>query len=107
MGRAVPRDVSLASFDDSVIAGLINPSITAMTRDTFELGEQAATLLLQQIEAGTTLPSVQGPTPCSPPARAPRHRPLRPRLPAPTPGYRRAHPGVSTTTRGLGVRRRC
>ena len=34
-----------------------------MTRDTFELGEQAATLLLQQIEAGTTLPSVEGPTP--------------------------------------------
>ncbi|MGW9269736.1 substrate-binding domain-containing protein [Microbacterium sp. NPDC055599] len=63
MGRTVPRDVSLASFDDSVIAGLINPSITAMTRDTFELGEQAATLLLQQIEAGATLPSVAGPTP--------------------------------------------
>ena len=63
MGRAVPRDVSLASFDDSVIAGLINPSITAMTRDTFELGERAATLLLQQIEAGANLPSVEGPTP--------------------------------------------
>ncbi|MBS0023763.1 LacI family DNA-binding transcriptional regulator [Microbacterium paraoxydans] len=63
MGRTVPRDVSLASFDDSVIAGLINPSITAMTRDTFELGEQAATLLLQQIDAGATLPSVAGPTP--------------------------------------------
>jgi DNA-binding LacI/PurR family transcriptional regulator len=63
MGRAVPRDVSLASFDDSVIAGLINPSITAMTRDTFELGERAATLLLQQIDAGANLPSVEGPTP--------------------------------------------
>lgn len=63
MGRAVPKDVSLASFDDSVIAGLINPSITAMTRDTFELGESAATLLLQQIDAGTILPSVEGPTP--------------------------------------------
>ncbi|CAN7255648.1 LacI family transcriptional regulator [Microbacterium foliorum] len=63
MGRAVPRDVSIASFDDSVIAGLINPSITAMTRDTFELGEQAATLLLQQIVAGLNLPSAQGPTP--------------------------------------------
>ncbi len=76
MGRAVPRDVSLASFDDSVIAGLINPSITAMTRDTFELGERAATLLLQQIEAGANLPSVEGPTPVltarestAPPAR--------------------------------------
>ncbi|WP_309104196.1 LacI family DNA-binding transcriptional regulator [Microbacterium sp.] len=63
MGRVVPRDASLASFDDSVIAGLINPSITAMTRDTFELGERAATLLLQQIEAGMNLPSVAGPTP--------------------------------------------
>lgn len=63
MGRSVPRDVSIASFDDSVIAGLINPSITAMTRDTFELGEQAATLLLEQIIAGANLPSAQGPTP--------------------------------------------
>lgn len=63
MGFTVPDTVSLASFDDSVIAGLMHPSITCLTRDTFELGEGAARLLLQQIEDGITLPSIGGPQP--------------------------------------------
>lgn len=63
MGLRVPDDVSIASFDDSVMAGLIRPSITAMTRDTFDLGERAAELLLRQIEAGAPLPSVEAAAP--------------------------------------------
>lgn len=63
MGLRVPDDVSIASFDDSVMAGLIRPSITAMTRDTFDLGERAAELLLRQIEAGSPLPSVAAAAP--------------------------------------------
>lgn len=63
MGLSVPRDVSLASFDDSVVAELVTPAITAMTRDPFELGERAAMLLREQMAAGRALPSVSGPTP--------------------------------------------
>ncbi len=63
VGVGAPRDVSLASFDDSVIAALVRPSLTAMTRDTFELGERAARLLLRQIESDVALPGEAGPTP--------------------------------------------
>jgi len=63
MSLVVPDAVSLASFDDSVIAGLVHPSITCLTRDTFELGEIATRLLLEQIESREPLPSVAGPTP--------------------------------------------
>lgn len=63
MGVAVPGELSLASFDDSVVTGLMHPSITCLTRDTFGLGEQAAELLLEQIEAPEILPDRTGPSP--------------------------------------------
>lgn len=63
MGLRVPRDVSIASFDDSVIAELMHPSITSLTRDTFDLGERAARQLLDQLESTQPLPSVPGPPP--------------------------------------------
>lgn len=64
MGIDVAAQLSVASFDDSVMAALVRPSLTAMTRDTFGLGELAATTLLEQLAAGAApLPSVAGPTP--------------------------------------------
>ena len=55
-GIAVPTDLSIASFDDSVVAALVQPSITCMTRDTFGLGAAAAAFLLEQIDAPDVLP---------------------------------------------------
>lgn len=55
-GLAVPRDLSIASFDDSTVAALVQPSITCMTRDTFTLGADAASFLLDQIAATAVLP---------------------------------------------------
>lgn len=55
MGIAVPDDLSIASFDDSVVAGLVHPSITCITRDTFRLGADAAGFLLEQIDAPEVL----------------------------------------------------
>lgn len=63
MGIAVPKGVTIASFDDSAVAALVQPSITALTRDTFDLGERAAALLLRQIDANEPLASVPGPMP--------------------------------------------
>lgn len=62
MGVNVPRDLSIVSFDDSVMAKLIRPSLTALTRDTVELGQQAARLLLDQIDSPAPLPSRAGPS---------------------------------------------
>ena len=63
MGVAVPSALSVASFDDSVVTGLVHPSITCLTRDTFALGEQAAVFLLERIGSEDPLPSRPGPTP--------------------------------------------
>lgn len=63
MGIAVPAALSIASFDDSVVTGLVHPSITCLTRDTFALGEQAATFLRETIDAADPLPSRPGPIP--------------------------------------------
>ncbi|GAA1492253.1 LacI family DNA-binding transcriptional regulator [Curtobacterium herbarum] len=61
MGVRVPQDVSIVSFDDSAMIRLVRPAITSLTRDTVELGQRAAVLLREQIEADTALPSRPGP----------------------------------------------
>ncbi|GAA1128945.1 MULTISPECIES: LacI family DNA-binding transcriptional regulator [Microbacterium] len=63
MGVSVPGDLSIASFDDSVVAGLMHPSITCVTRDTFGLGADAAAFLLEQIEVPDVLPDRVGALP--------------------------------------------
>lgn len=55
-GLAVPQQLSLISFDDSVVAALVQPSLTTATRDTFGLGADAAAFLLAQIDSGEVLP---------------------------------------------------
>ncbi|TQF01612.1 LacI family transcriptional regulator [Kitasatospora acidiphila] len=50
MGVAVPAELSLVSFDDSVLARIVHPPLTALTRDTFALGELVARTLLAAIE---------------------------------------------------------
>jgi DNA-binding LacI/PurR family transcriptional regulator len=61
MGVRVPQDVSIVSFDDSAMIRLVRPAITSLTRDTVELGQRAAVLLREQIEADAPLPSRPGP----------------------------------------------
>lgn len=61
MGIGVPRELSIASFDDSILARLVRPSLTTLTRDTVELGDRAARLLLAQVDAPAPLASTEGP----------------------------------------------
>lgn len=63
MRIGVPDELSIASFDDSVVAGLVHPSITCITRDTFGLGADAAAFLRDQIEAPDVLPDRRGSLP--------------------------------------------
>lgn len=63
MRVAVPTDLSLASFDDSVVAELVRPSITCISRDTVALGADAAAFLLEQIDATAILPDRVGALP--------------------------------------------
>jgi DNA-binding LacI/PurR family transcriptional regulator len=62
-GLSVPADISVASFDDSELVRLAHPPLTAMTRDTFELGELVAATMLALVR-GESVPDVVGaPTP--------------------------------------------
>lgn len=64
MGVRVPHDLSIVSFDDSVLTRLTHPAITSLTRDTFALGAMVAQELLTTVAAGGQRPvSVQAPTP--------------------------------------------
>ncbi|WP_197519654.1 LacI family DNA-binding transcriptional regulator [Pseudonocardia sp. HH130630-07] len=63
MGLAVPADLSVVSFDDSVLARTVGPAMTCLTKDTVELGARAARLLVEQIDSGARLTSQPGPEP--------------------------------------------
>ncbi|MFG2824824.1 LacI family DNA-binding transcriptional regulator [Kitasatospora sp. NPDC048365] len=63
MGVAVPGELSLVSFDDSVLARIVHPPLTALRRDTFALGEQVARSVLEAIEGTGPEADLQMPTP--------------------------------------------
>lgn len=54
-GIKVPQEVGIAGFSETKIAALIDPPLTSVYQPTFEIGETAAKLLLNQIRAGTRL----------------------------------------------------
>ncbi|GAA5200893.1 LacI family DNA-binding transcriptional regulator [Rugosimonospora acidiphila] len=58
MGLAVPRDISLVAWDDSVLCQLVRPPMTAMSRDISAYGARAARLLLDVI-AGNPVVSIR------------------------------------------------
>lgn len=62
-GLAVPGDVSIASFDDSILARVVHPALTALTRDTFALGCQLGEALLAEIAEPGRSRRIQAPTP--------------------------------------------
>lgn len=61
MGFAVPGDVSLVSFDDSIMTRLVRPALTTLTRDTVQLGRLAAVTLLEAVSDTAPLASRPGP----------------------------------------------
>lgn len=50
MGVAVPGELSIVSFDDSLLARLTHPALTALSRDTQAWSAEAARLLLEVME---------------------------------------------------------
>lgn len=57
LGVRIPSDLSVVSFDDSELAQLVHPPLTALTRDTHALGMSVARLLLGLVE-GVEVPAV-------------------------------------------------
>ncbi|MFE3450183.1 LacI family DNA-binding transcriptional regulator [Nonomuraea sp. NPDC059194] len=59
----VPEEVSIVAFDDSVLARIVHPTLTALSRDTFALGRQVADTLLETIADPAAPLNVKTPTP--------------------------------------------
>jgi DNA-binding LacI/PurR family transcriptional regulator len=54
MGFAVPDDVSIVGWDDSLISQVVHPPLTAITRDNVDYGSRAIHHLLDVIDGRTT-----------------------------------------------------
>ncbi|GAA3919933.1 LacI family DNA-binding transcriptional regulator [Streptomyces gulbargensis] len=63
MGVAVPGELSVVSFEDSALARIVHPALTALTRDTFALGEQVARALLALLDDPEEARDIKNPTP--------------------------------------------
>jgi DNA-binding LacI/PurR family transcriptional regulator len=63
MGLSVPDELSIVAFDDSVLARLMHPALTALTRDTFALGELVANTVLNAVDGSLRQRSVQASSP--------------------------------------------
>jgi DNA-binding LacI/PurR family transcriptional regulator len=50
LGLRVPQDVAVVGYDDRPIASIIRPHLTTVTLPCYEMGREAARLLLSQIE---------------------------------------------------------
>lgn len=57
-GIRIPEDLSLIAVDD-IIAGVLEPPLTAIAIPKYEAGEIAASLLLERIEQGDKIPPRQ------------------------------------------------
>jgi DNA-binding LacI/PurR family transcriptional regulator len=52
LGLAIPRDLSVTSFDDSLIARILDPELTTVALPARAIGEQALWLLVKVLEEG-------------------------------------------------------
>ncbi|WP_111708284.1 LacI family DNA-binding transcriptional regulator [Lutibacter citreus] len=51
-GYKVPEDIAFIGFSESKMGSIVEPPLSSVKQPTFEIGKQAAKLLLDQIEAG-------------------------------------------------------
>ncbi|MDP5170980.1 MAG: LacI family transcriptional regulator [Bacteroidia bacterium] len=50
MGVSIPEDVSMIGFSDNPLSSLIRPTLSSVRQPAYEMGEVAATLILEQID---------------------------------------------------------
>ncbi|MDH2425333.1 LacI family DNA-binding transcriptional regulator [Sphaerisporangium sp. TRM90804] len=63
MGVAVPAELSIVAFDDSVLTRIVHPALTAMSRDTFALGREVAEAMLALVADPARRVNRKTPTP--------------------------------------------
>lgn len=51
-GRRIPEDIEVVGFGDDPIAAIIEPSLTSVEQNGYEMGRAAMNILIDQIESG-------------------------------------------------------
>jgi LacI family transcriptional regulator len=51
LGIDIPKDIKILSFSNLEIASFLNPSLTTITQPAFEIGQEAASILFNLLEA--------------------------------------------------------
>ena len=59
MGFAVPDNVSIVAWDDSLLCQVVHPPLTTLTRDVAQYGSLACRHLLEAIESGSPVGDVE------------------------------------------------
>lgn len=55
LGRSIPGDVKIIGFSNLGVASLLDPALTTITQPAYEIGKEAATILLRAIEKKKTI----------------------------------------------------
>ena len=51
-GRRIPEDIEVVGFGDDPVAAIVEPSLTSIEQNGYEMGRLATNLLIDQIESG-------------------------------------------------------
>ena len=52
LGKKVPEDISVMGYDNISLSRLVEPKLTTMDQNMFQLGSNAASLLIEKIQGG-------------------------------------------------------
>lgn len=58
LGKSIPGDIKIIGFDDIYISKYLNPELTTVRQDAYEMGKQAANMLIGHIENNTPLTDI-------------------------------------------------
>lgn len=58
LGKNIPRDIKVIGFDDIYISKYLNPELTTVRQDAYEMGKQAASMLIGYIENNIPLTDI-------------------------------------------------
>lgn len=50
LGKSIPKEIKIIGFDDIYISKYLNPELTTVRQDAYEMGKQAASMLIGHIE---------------------------------------------------------
>ncbi|WDU84572.1 substrate-binding domain-containing protein [Caloramator sp. Dgby_cultured_2] len=56
LGYSIPSDISIIGFDDIEISTMVTPTLTTIAQPMYELGQQAAKLIIKRIKDPNFIP---------------------------------------------------